>query len=936
MSRKKELAERVINEYKNLKTAHQVAENLHSAIIKDLDNSSNQTTSIIENEYKNSVQRVRDELNRVRQDAAKTIQSAISSTGVAALPWGSPGWLKHSPPADTFPPALLRIGELRANHIYTTLPSMPALVPITGQRHILISFENSQSQLGSKIIESLAWRIAALSSPAFYRFILFDPLGLGINLASLLKLPEDIRGQKIWCDDQDIEKVLRELDQDVQDLIQHRLLNTYTDIEAYNKANPDVAVPFHFLVFVGFPKSFTPKSGEMLMDIARVGRRAGYYLLGGVVRGEKPPYGFDFTTFMNSATYVSVKKGNQLEWNDPDFTKISIQPDTPPSSALIDRLVQTIQPLIVSTSATTVPFSHVAVHKANWWQANSTDGLVIPIGLDEGGGTYTIGIGQGGAHHALVGGATGMGKTNLLHLLVVMLGTAYSPEELELYLVDFKEGVEFQDYVTHALPHAQAVVLEAEREFGSSILQRLVEKMEERSQAFKVEGVNDIQEYRKRTGRSMSRILLVMDEYVVLFSEDDRLAFQASEALAALVMRGRAFGIHVLISAQRPSSTFLSISHIKSQMGLRLAFKCRPEDSSLILGEGNEKAARLSPQPGEACVTSDPDQVSATTQVRIARLNPDERVLYLRGLQEFSRLRNFKRREPMIVFSRKAPAIWLQSRRVAERMATTSWSSLPVPLFWLGQPLRIAEDLAIPLEFRQGANLLVLGSDEALGMRLLLSALLGLCLTLSPLESRFIFIGNPDPHQPVGQAFASLQRELRHAIQFYARQAAVDKFNELAGELDNRLSQLPTRPRERIFLLIGGLHRWIEARGPNPYTPSPTGEQLTRLCQQGPEVGIHTLMWSDRLSSLGAVTGTASPHETLAQFEHRVALQMASDESVNFLGTPHAAKLGSERAFYRSEQWPADVLDKFKPFATPSQTELRSVIDAMKSRWSKT
>jgi hypothetical protein len=63
---------------------------------------------------------------------------------------------------------------------------------------------------------------------------------------------------------------------------------------------------------------------------------------------------------------------------------------------------------------------------------------------------------------------------------------------------------------------------------------------------------------------------------------------------------------------------------------------------------------------------------------------------------------------------------------------------------------------------------------------------------------------------------------------------------------------------------------------------------------------------------------------------------MASDESVNFLGTPHAAKLGSERAFYRSEQWPADVLDKFKPYVTPSQAELSSVIDAMKSRWSKT
>lgn len=880
------------------------------------------------------MQRANAGLEQARQAAIGAVQSAVNSAGLPIAPWNAPAWGNHTPPKAGAPPAWLRLGELHPEHITTRLPSMPALLPLIGGRHVLVSFDDAQSRLGAGILESLAWRIAALSAPGSYRFVLIDPLDRGINLASLLKLPEDLRGAKIWCDDQDIEAALKLLADDVEDFIQRRLLNTYRDVEAYNAANPDVAVPYRFLVFVGFPKGFTPKAADLLFSMARTGQRAGCYLLGGVLRGEKPPHGFDFAAFMKQATYVSVKGAGRLEWDDPDLARVPVRPDGPPSAALIDRLAQAIQPLAVASASTTIPFRRIAVRKAHWWQASSAPGLEAALGIDESGGVYRAAIGQGVTHHALVGGATGTGKTNLLHLLVLMLSTAYSPQDLELYLVDFKEGVEFQDYVTHALPHARAVVLEAEREFGLSILQHLVEEMERRSQAFKAIGVNDLQNYRQRTGKPMPRILLIMDEYVVLFSEDDRLSFQASEALGALVMRGRSFGIHVLLSAQRPASTFLSMSHIKSQMGLRMAFKCRPEDSTLILGEGNEKAARLS-QAGQACVTCDPDRIDATAQVRIARVTPDERDLYLRGLQEFARLKRYTPTAPMIVFSRDAPAVWSESRAVARWLAAVPPTLPPAPLFWLGQPLRIADDITVVLESHQGANLLVLGSDESLAMRLLLSGLLGLSLTSSPKSARFLVIGTVNPQQPAGQILATLRAGIPHPIQVHARQEAVDALNALAGEMDNRLACPPARPQSQVFLIVAGLHRWLEARGPNPYTPSPTGEQLARLVEQGPQVGIHTLLWCDRLGTLGAVVGTGATHETLAQFGHRVALQMTSDESVNYLSGPYAAKLGSERAYYRNEQWPADALDKFKPYTWLSSAEINSAVKALKARWGK-
>jgi len=57
------------------------------------------------------------------------------------------------------------------------------------------------------------------------------------------------------------------------------------------------------------------------------------------------------------------------------------------------------------------------------------------------------------------------------HALLTNLALTYSPDEAELYLIDFKEGVEFQWYATYRLPHARVVAIQSEREFGLSVLQ---------------------------------------------------------------------------------------------------------------------------------------------------------------------------------------------------------------------------------------------------------------------------------------------------------------------------------------------------------------------------------------------------------------------------------------------------------------------------------
>ncbi len=133
-------------------------------------------------------------------------------------------------------------------------------------------------------------------------------------------------------------------------------------------------------------------------------------------------------------------------------------------------------------------------------------------------------LGRGTAQHAVIAGKTGSGKSTLLHALVTNLALTYSPDEAELYLIDFKEGVEFQWYATYRLPHARVVAIQSEREFGLSVLQRLDGILRERGEKFRDAGVNDLAGYRAaKPNEKTPRILLVIDEFQAFFTEDDKL-----------------------------------------------------------------------------------------------------------------------------------------------------------------------------------------------------------------------------------------------------------------------------------------------------------------------------------------------------------------------------------------------------------------------------
>src|SRR5260370_22209376 len=237
----------------------------------------------------------------------------------------------------------------------------------------------------------------------------------------------------------------------------------------------------------------------------------------------------------------------------------------------------------------------------SWWakERRTHEEINIPLGPSGATRYQYVRLGHGTAHHVLVVGKTGSGKTNFLHVFIIALCLSYHPDELELYLIDFKT-VGFTPYATYKLPHARVIATQSEREFGLSVLDGLAAELETRKRLFSKIGVQNITQYRHdQPEQRMPRIFLLVDEFQEFFSREDAIAHEAAALLDRLVRTGRAFGIHVLLGSQTLAGAFTIARSTISQMAVRIAMQCEEADSRLILSDDNS-AARLLSRPGEA------------------------------------------------------------------------------------------------------------------------------------------------------------------------------------------------------------------------------------------------------------------------------------------------------------------------------------------------
>ncbi|EMH28169.1 FtsK/SpoIIIE family protein [Helicobacter pylori GAM265BSii] len=216
-----------------------------------------------------------------------------------------------------------------------------------------------------------------------------------------------------------------------------------------------------------------------------------------------------------------------------------------------------------------------------FWTKSSQHEVVVPVGWDINHKEVCFEIGNE-QNHTLICGHSGSGKSNFLHVLIQNLAFYYAPNEVQLFLLDYKEGVEFNAYVADpALEHARLVSVASSISYGITFLKWLCDEMEKRADRFKQFNVKDLNNYRKHD--EMPRLIVVVDEFQVLFSNNK--STKAVEGhLNTLLKKGRSYGVHLVLATQTMRGTDINPS-FKAQIANHIALPMDAEDSSSVLGD---------------------------------------------------------------------------------------------------------------------------------------------------------------------------------------------------------------------------------------------------------------------------------------------------------------------------------------------------------------
>lgn len=236
------------------------------------------------------------------------------------------------------------------------------------------------------------------------------------------------------------------------------------------------------------------------------------------------------------------------------------------------------------------------VHTFDWQTAvespyTPTDNeIVAPIGFTEDGKPFNFQMDVNKQHyHAFVIGATGSGKSRFLHDVILSMTAKYQPEDVELYLLDFK-GVEFNCY--RGFKHTRAILVDrADERITYEVIKDIKLKMEERQQLLAAAGASDVKEYNQmNTGTHLTQIILVADECQTLFADrakNGRLQNEMVDIIALIAQQGRAYGVHLLLSTQSLANAPQLGKEILNQIGEHYILPCLPADAARLVS--NEK-----------------------------------------------------------------------------------------------------------------------------------------------------------------------------------------------------------------------------------------------------------------------------------------------------------------------------------------------------------
>lgn len=762
-------------------------------------------------------------------------------------------------------------------------------LPFLRNGNVMVKYDSYSRHQADDIVNCILGRLLAGSQSGNVQIHTIDVYGLG-GTSNVFKMLDkhvfDIaaRSEYVHAD-------LSALDYRVENVVQNLLQGPYDSLEAYNYGK-EKQEPYQIVVLKDFPYGITQECAHIIQRILINGIKAGVYFIFMI----NQDIVHQQTECEKVYHIMCMDAPNKLISQEIDLTKQNAIPRSIIKNQILgdnilQKIVQYVNTGFEIKEEEVLRLTDYVIPENEWWSRHSANRVDIPFGMAQNKQIQKLNITQeSGQNTAIVIGIPGSGKSVFLHTVIANSIINYSPNELQMYLLDFS-GVEFEVYARHNLPHARVIAPEAEREFGLSILREVFEEGNRRMNLCRQYGVTNIVELKqKKPEMIVPRLLVIIDEFQKIFEvENDKISQESNQKIHAIIQEYRKFGINLILATQKlPSKGVVPYDLIAN----RVVFKSDPNDFGNLIHWGH-----INPQPrlltGICVYNNESGAEVANSVVRSFFINASSELdELLDKVSKFAQTnpQMIDKHELLVFRSNELPEF--RNRLLSERHVKPQMIPKEVGIY-VGESISISDcDVYVPLVKDSNNNILIIGGDQDVAKAIEYHALFSEVACHTEKSSNILVVNCMMNDDVMNEAFNS---DIFLSIRDYCNVEVVSTSADVLDFLQNIKDEVIDKRKadssaqlSHIFINIFEFQRgrMFDGTGGRGDMQSECSRLLEYILRNGPMVGVFTILQVDTLQNLNRLCYSAQN-----MFNHRIALQMSESDSDKVVGNSAANKL---------------------------------------------
>lgn len=560
--------------------------------------------------------------------------------------------------------------------------------------------------------------------------------------------------------------------------------------------------------------------------------------------------------------------------------------------------------------------------------------LSIPVGMKSENRAFPVCFRPERDTSALISGHWN-GIDILINTFILSTLFHYSSDDVQLYLIDFKDNESFKKISHYRLPSVRVVSDNCECECGLNLICELCDELKKRWMIMQRYGVNHIDDYDKipETPRLPKLIMILNNIQVLIHGEGDEIENRSISLLTDLVYsHAHAVGIHFIL-ATSDFREVVGIEHCLRRTDIRIAVRGFEEGVASVFDVDNLGIKTLQYQPVGTAIFNDGGGVeSANNFFQVSYINEEERLDLLTRLDAYYTDPDvaalFEDQQTRVLLTNAEDDIHNCFNRLilegADSIEHLGKSKDGYGLL-LGQGFGKKSIFMPEIRTKERDNLLIVGKDEKMALSLFefsaMSVLYEELHTDSDKSNALVYIVDLFADELTDE-----ECDFDYLEEHFPQQVKVAKVGEAEELIASLYETVLNRSdgsmpaTERIFLMFFGINRARRLRSGKIYEEDRGGElspieMLQKIITSGPKYAVNTIVWGESVHSIENMLGDRYD----AMFDKRIAFGLDENSMDELVAETEPKSLRGKTAVYMDIAQDVENTH-FRPYEIPAKT----------------